>query len=137
MQGQATHFRLYAPEKLDYPIFRYINECKRLYRILDEHLSSKTSGYLVGDRCTIADLAHYGWIACAGWSGLNIEEFPHLRGWLEKMESRPAIQRAKHIPDPWGFQDLPKSQKATDDFTKPGREWFIKLIAEDVKHYSL
>ena len=31
MLGQTHHFRLYAPEKIDYAINRYTNETKRLY----------------------------------------------------------------------------------------------------------
>ena len=31
MLGQAHHFRIYAPEKVEYAINRYTNEAKRLY----------------------------------------------------------------------------------------------------------
>lgn len=47
MQGQANHFYRYAPEKIQYGIDRYINETKRLYRVLDDRL--KDRDYLVGD----------------------------------------------------------------------------------------
>jgi glutathione S-transferase len=49
MQGQANHFYRYAPEKIKYGIDRYINESRRLYRVIDTHLAKSTSGYLVGD----------------------------------------------------------------------------------------
>jgi glutathione S-transferase len=62
MQGQANHFTRYAPEHIEYGVNRYQNETRRLYKVLDDHLKSSTSGYLVGDKCTIADIAHYGWI---------------------------------------------------------------------------
>ncbi|KAJ9606381.1 Glutathione S-transferase 2 [Cladophialophora chaetospira] len=132
MQGQATHFRLYAPEKLEYPKFRYHTECLRLYRILNEHLQSSSSGYLVGDHCSIADIAHYGWIACSAWSGIDIGEFPHLKEWRKRMETRSAIQKARAVPDPWPFEDLPKDDGATAQFTKPGRDWFLKVIEQDM-----
>jgi glutathione S-transferase len=35
----------------------------RLYCVMDEHLSKSKPGYLVGDKCTIADLACWGWVA--------------------------------------------------------------------------
>lgn len=139
MQGQATHFRLYAPESakaLVYPNFRYNNECRRLYSILDKHLSSSSSGYLVGDHCSIADLAHFGWVSCSGWSGININEFPKLKEWQHRMDQRPAIQIAKTKPDIWRFKELPMDEKETEAFTKGGREWFIKLIGEDMKAYT-
>lgn len=135
MQGQATHFRLYAPENLQYPNSRYNIECRRLYRILNDHLQT-TSGYLVGDRCSIADIAHYGWIACSAWSGVDIEEFPVLMEWKERMGLRPAIQKARTLPDPWPFEHLAKNDRAKDEFAKPGREWFLKLIEQDIKRDS-
>lgn len=32
---------------------------------MDTHLGKSKSGYLVGDKCTIADLACWGWVAAA------------------------------------------------------------------------
>lgn len=62
MQSQANHFTRYAPEYIEYGINRYQNETHHLYKVLDDHLKKSTSGYLVGDRCTIPDIAHYGWV---------------------------------------------------------------------------
>lgn len=56
----------YAPEKIQYGIDRYKNETRRLYRVMDQHLQKSSSGYLVGDRCTIADISCWGWVAAAG-----------------------------------------------------------------------
>ncbi|MCJ1307044.1 hypothetical protein MMC25_000690 [Agyrium rufum] len=60
MQGQSNHFFRYAPEKIKYGIDRYQNETRRLYKVLDTHLGKSSSSYIVGDRCTIADIAHWG-----------------------------------------------------------------------------
>jgi len=38
MLGQNHHFRLYAPEKIEYAINRYTNEAKRIYGVLDSQL---------------------------------------------------------------------------------------------------
>lgn len=62
MQGQANHFFRYAPETIEYGINRYQIETRRLYGVLDTHLQTSKSGYLVGDKATIADIAHFGWI---------------------------------------------------------------------------
>src|SRR3954452_25531832 len=35
MLGQTHHFRIYAPEKLDYAINRYTDEARRLYVVMD------------------------------------------------------------------------------------------------------
>lgn len=65
MQGQANHFTRYAPEKIQYGISRYQNETRRLYRVMDTALAKSNSGFLVGDRCTIADMSCWGWVATA------------------------------------------------------------------------
>lgn len=53
----------FAPEKLKYPIDRYVNECHRLYRVLDDHLAKNRTGFMVGDRVTAADIAIWPWVA--------------------------------------------------------------------------
>lgn len=84
MQGQANHFARYAPEKIPYGISRYQNETRRLYRVMDTALASSKSGFLVGDRCTIADMSCWGWVAAASksWSLTSSSEPipppPHL-----------------------------------------------------------
>lgn len=57
MQGQANHFFRYAPEQIQYGIDRYQNETRRLYKVLDTHLATTKQEYLVGNKCTIADIA--------------------------------------------------------------------------------
>lgn len=93
MQGQLNHFnrkkrtrtsghdqpltRLgYAPEKIPYAINRYKNETRRLFRTLDTALAASASGYLVGDKCTLADLSSWGWVAQAGQFPSDIPEKP-------------------------------------------------------------
>jgi glutathione S-transferase len=95
MQGQANHFHRYAPEKIPYGISRYQNETRRLYGVLDKHLATSASGYLVGDKCTIADIAHWGWVASAGWAGVDIDDFPYLKAWEEKMLKRPGVEKGR------------------------------------------
>lgn len=58
MQGQSNHFTRYAPEQIEYGINRYQNETRRLYGVLDKHLSDAGTEYLVG-KYTIADIAHW------------------------------------------------------------------------------
>lgn len=50
----ADHFTRYAPEHIEYGVNRYQNETRRLYGVLDKHLSSNNIPYLTGDKCTIA-----------------------------------------------------------------------------------
>lgn len=55
----------YAPEKIQYGINRYKGEVRRLYRTMETQLNETKSGFLVGDRCTIADISCWGWVAAS------------------------------------------------------------------------
>lgn len=73
MQGQANHFLRYNLSKLpeQYSKDRYINETRRLYRTLDKHFQDTKSEYLVGNKCTIADIAISCWANILGKWYLN------------------------------------------------------------------
>jgi GST-like protein len=90
MAGQAHHFRLYAPEKVPYGIERYTKEVSRLYGVMNKRLADRD--YLAGD-FSIADIACIGW--ARGWErqGQDIAQFPNLKGWIDRMEGRPATAR--------------------------------------------
>jgi GST-like protein len=98
MAGQANHFRRYAPEKIEYAINRYTNECRRLYGILNKRLATRK--FICGE-VSIADFACIGW--ARGWErqGQDPPEFPHVKRWIAAMEARPAVKRALaiRIPD--------------------------------------
>ena len=76
MQGQANHFSRYAPERIEYGVNRYVNESRRLYGVLNTQLEKSTSGYLVGDKCTIADIAHWGFVPPPPFWLLGLTGFP-------------------------------------------------------------
>jgi GSH-dependent disulfide-bond oxidoreductase len=90
MLGQAHHFRLYAPEKLQYAIDRYTNEARRIYNVIDKRLSEVA--YLAGEY-SIADIAVYPWLVPHGMQGQNLDDTPNLKRWYEEIRSRPAVQR--------------------------------------------
>jgi GSH-dependent disulfide-bond oxidoreductase len=91
MLGQAHHFRLYAPEKIDYAVNRYTNEAKRLYGVIDKHLSQ--SPWLAGDEYTIADIATFPWLRSAEKQGIDWADYPHAKRWFDEISERPAVQR--------------------------------------------
>jgi GST-like protein len=91
MLGQAHHFRIYAPEKIEYAINRYTNEAKRLYGVIDKQLSK--NAYLAGDEYTIADIATFPWLRSWKNQGIDLEEYPHLKRWFDEISGRPAVKR--------------------------------------------
>jgi len=90
MLGQAHHFRIYAPEKVDYAIDRYTNETNRLYGVLNKRLADRE---FVAGEYSIADMAIAPWAKLWERQGQNIDEFPHAERWLETVLARPAVQR--------------------------------------------
>ncbi|KAF2637201.1 glutathione S-transferase [Massarina eburnea CBS 473.64] len=133
MQGQANHFSRYAPERIEYGVNRYVNETRRLYGVVDAHLSTTKNAYLVGDKCTIAgaDIAHWGWVAAAGWAGVDIEEFPALKAWEERMAARPALEKGRHVPDPHTIKEVLKNKEQADKEAAKAREWVQAGMKED------
>ncbi|GGF38177.1 thiol:disulfide oxidoreductase [Aliidongia dinghuensis] len=91
MAGQNHHFALYAPEKLDYAIKRYVNETNRLYGVLNKRLANRD--FIVGDY-SIADMASYPWVVPHERQGQNLDDFPHLKRWFYAIKERPATIRA-------------------------------------------
>jgi GST-like protein len=95
MLGQAHHFRMYAPEKLQYAIDRYSNEARRLYGVIDRRLSQ--SEWLGGKEYSIADIATFPWLRSWQNQGVVLSDYPHLQAWFDKIAARPAVQRGVKV----------------------------------------
>ncbi|OAG10573.1 glutathione S-transferase [Paraphaeosphaeria sporulosa] len=99
MQGQANHFVRYAPERIAYAAERYQNETRRLYAVLDERLQRRA--YLAGrgqGRYSIADIAAFAWVPWAPWAGVELDAFPAVKAWAERIEAREGVKRGLRVP---------------------------------------
>ncbi|OLS61402.1 glutathione binding-like protein [Pseudomonas putida] len=92
MAGQNHHFNRFAPEKIPYAIKRYVDETARLYGVLNKRLGDRP--FVAGEAYSIADMAIYPWIVSHKWQEQNLDDFPHLKAWFERIQARPATQRA-------------------------------------------
>ncbi|EON67697.1 hypothetical protein W97_06840 [Coniosporium apollinis CBS 100218] len=102
-QGQVNHFSRAAPEKIEYAIKRFKNETLRVYGVLEIRLSGKYTGeprdYLAGNgkgKYSVADIGTWTWVK--GWEKTGftkdeMEPFPHLLKWIDRIAARPAVQR--------------------------------------------
>ncbi len=100
MAGQNHHFSQYAPEKLPYAIDRYVKETNRLYGVLDGQLAKmRDYGGFVAGAYSIADMACYPWVVPWKNQGQDLDDFPDLRRWFDRVRARPAVQRAYEIGD--------------------------------------
>jgi GST-like protein len=112
MLGQAHHFLQYAPEKIEYAMNRYRNEANRLYGVLDRQL--KASEWLACGEYTIADMATMPWLRAPERQGVNIDDYPHVKRWRDRIAERPAVKRAVEV--------LADRRRPTPSFTKEQAE---------------
>ena len=95
MLGQAHHFRIYAPEKIEYAVNRYTNEAKRLYGVMNSRLAK--SKYIAGPDYSIADIAIFPWLRSWKNQGIDWNDHPHLKGWFDEIAARPAVKRGVEV----------------------------------------
>lgn len=95
MMGQANVFYRYFPEKIQPAIDRYQHEAKRLFGVLDKRLADRE--FLVDDY-SIADMANWAWVRTHSWSGVEIDDLPNLKRWVNQIYDRPAAKKGTEIP---------------------------------------
>jgi GST-like protein len=93
--GQVHHFLRAAPEPVPYAIERYTKETRRLYGVLDKHLQK--SEFLARDY-SIADIATYPWVARHDWHKVDLNEFPAVKRWFDRIGARPAVEAGMKVP---------------------------------------
>lgn len=99
MAGQTHHFRQYAPalikdqRQIAYGVRRYTDETHRLYGVLNRRLEGRD--FIAGDY-SIADMACWPWILPTH-QGQNLDEFPHLKAWVERVGARPGVIAGKAV----------------------------------------
>ena len=95
--GQKAWFTMFHPEKIPSAIERYENEIKRVLGVIDAHLKKQGTEYLVGSKCTYADVAWVPWDAFVeklmGESFDMKKDYPLTAAWHERVTSRPAIKK--------------------------------------------
>ena len=106
MAGQNHHFNIYAPEKIPYAMERYTKETNRLYGVLNTRLADRE--FMAGDY-SIADMASYPWVVPWERQGQKLEDFPHVKRWLNAIAARPAVVKAYAVAE---------SKPMTDDDKK-------------------
>ena len=96
MLGQAHHFRIYAPERIEYAYQRYTREAARLYGVIDRRLA-ETGAFIAGRQYTIADMALWPWARSHANQGIDLADYPQVARWFERIGARPAVKRAVKV----------------------------------------
>lgn len=118
-----------AKERIPYGMQRYVGETERLLGILDNAL--KDTDYLVGNKYSIADIASFGWVNLARFSGVDIDQFPSLTAWWKRISARPAVQKGVAIPKaPLNSNDkYIENLKNDPEFAKREGDLYAKIDA--------
>ena len=94
MLGQNHHFSKFAPERIAYATERYVNETKRLYKVLNQQLIGQK--YVAGSY-SIADMGILPWVLRHEWQQIQLEDYPHVKEYVERLTARSAVQKALSI----------------------------------------
>ncbi|MEL6991638.1 MAG: glutathione binding-like protein, partial [Pseudomonadota bacterium] len=99
MMGQAMYFQhIAAPNGHEeaFSIKRYVDESRRLLEVLDAHLEGRD--WIAAGEYTIADMMIYPWARAYNWARVSVDGLPHLQAWFDRIDARPAVQKALTIP---------------------------------------
>ncbi len=53
---------------------------------------------MASDAMSIADMALYPWARAYPWAKLQVDGLGNLQAWFDRMDARPAVQRALTLP---------------------------------------
>jgi GST-like protein len=103
MMGQLIVFRGPWQNKAPEVSNRYFKEVSRLFGVLNKRLEGNE--YLAGSEYTIADIALLPWIRSAQLfpflQDLPLDANANLKAWLDRVVTRPAVQKGLTIPEPF------------------------------------
>ncbi|KAK7956810.1 glutathione S-transferase [Apiospora aurea] len=93
--GQLAFFKFFHPEKVESAIQRYEEQTLRVISVLDKCLEGKE--YLVGGKCTYADISFITWETIAQAIvpefGEKTKQYTNYHAWLQRLMARPAIAK--------------------------------------------
>lgn len=82
--------------------------------------------WLVGGKCTIADLACFSWVNWAEWEGVGLDAFPKLSKWLETINQRPAVKRGLDVPEKFKMKEKMRTKEGEEEYAKYHSQWVMK-----------
>ncbi len=103
--GQAVHFTRMHTDSA-YATNRYVKEVQRHYKVLDGRLAGRD--WIGSDEYGICDIAGWGWVRMAGYvleAQGGLADYPNVQKWLDRVEARPAVGRAKDLATKFDFKE--------------------------------
>ncbi|KAI5305604.1 Mitochondrial beta-keto-acyl synthase [Ascosphaera pollenicola] len=116
-QTYAVQFGVVEPE--GYAAKKFRDESIKGLSILEAALAKSTSGFIVGDHLSIADITFFTMSHTSETLGIDLSDFPHTKAWSERIAARPGVQRGQTKP----FKPMPK-------MSVEERKQFVKAFYE-------
>ena len=66
--------------------------------MLDDQLASSSGPFVLGQRCTLVDVACFPYCASAYWANVDISAMSHLLAWIEMLHQRPSFRTGLTVP---------------------------------------
>jgi GST-like protein len=95
MMGQHGHFKLYAPDRIEYATERYRKEVLRLFGVMDRRLADHD--YLAGEDYSIADMSCFPWVQTYKRQEIDLGEFDNVKRWYETLKQREGLRRGMAV----------------------------------------
>jgi glutathione S-transferase len=72
--------------------------------------------------------------AIIDWAGLDIEDLPNLKAWVDRILQRPGSEKGRHVPKRHAALDSKNlTQEQIDKAAAEARKWVQQGMAEDAK----
>lgn len=84
-----------AAEPVPEQVERFTAEVGRIFGVLEHQLAS--GGPFLAGEYSIADIASFPWVRNHKGLGVDINEYPKVRAWLDEIAARPAVQRGMQV----------------------------------------
>jgi glutathione S-transferase len=116
IQAQASYFYRFSGGLHPFPTQRFVAELERIYGVLETRLLNRD--YLAGagrGTYSIADIASWSFVNAAGIAGIELEKFPHVYRWWDRIKERPAVRKGTMVPSgeefPFGYKQVQQMAK--------------------------
>ena len=99
--------------RTQYAVERYRREAERLYGVLESQLAGRD---YIDDELSIADIAAFPWVRVAKGQGVNLDDFPNVKRWCDRVAQRPSARKKLDRDD--ATKQAAKSNYYTDETWK-------------------
>jgi glutathione S-transferase len=81
----------------------------------------------------VADISLWGWVAGSAYAGIQIDEFPALKAWRDRMLARPGVEKGRHVPSPHKIADPEQNKEQAEKDAAEARKWILEGAKADAK----